>query len=120
MTVPRVSFAPLAGRRWPAGRMRGSSASQMTLAALLRQCDLPLPLPIALAVLVGADLMAMDAGDAFLVKGRQEVLRRQRLAAGVAERVLALRKAMSDGDAFVEDEAGTVCSRYFRMPPLRW
>ena len=65
------------------------SATQVPLAALLCKLDLLLALAVAHAVFLSARVVAMHAGDALFMVRRRQVFRRQRLAAGVAERVLA-------------------------------
>src|SRR3546814_14020743 len=94
------------------GRLRGRpfrgavSTADVPGAALLGQCDLVLPLAVAVPVGFGACIVAVRAGNAFLVTGRGHFLCGDRAAAGVAELVIAFLQAMLDGDALVEDEAG--------------
>lgn len=99
----------------------------MSLAALLRQGDLVLTLTVTQPVFLRARVVAMAAGNAFLVKRRGDLLGGDRVAAGVAEPVFAFLQTVLDGHALVEDEAGAIpeafscgtSSRYFRMPPFR-
>src|SRR6218665_2454281 len=89
-----------------AAASRCFSAPDMPLAALPCQCDLVLALAVAQAVFLGTGGVAVGAGDAFLVMGGGDFFRRDRVAAGVAEPVVAFLEAMLHRDALVEHEAG--------------
>lgn len=75
----------------------------MPLAALLGEFDLLLPVAVTLSIGVAAPFVAMRTGDAFLEVPRLQVLALQRFAAGVAQDMLAFRRAT---ETLVEDEAG--------------
>jgi hypothetical protein len=57
------------------------------------------------AVFLGAAVVAVGAGRAFLVERRGLLLWRHRVAAGTAENLVTFAKAVGDGDALVENKA---------------
>jgi hypothetical protein len=57
------------------------------------------------AVFLGAAVVAVGAGRAFLVERRGLLLWRHRVAAGTAENLVTFAKTVGDGDALVEDKA---------------
>ena len=85
----------------------------MLFAALLCQFDLLLPVAEPLAVFFATVVVAARAGDAFLEFRRQAYFRRDRVAAGVAELMIAFGKAVDNGDTLVEHEAGAFPQAFF-------
>ena len=84
----------------------------MLLAPLLRKRDLFLPFAVAVEIGGAAGAVAMGAGHTFLEQRRCAVIRRQRVTAGVAKRVVALFQAVGDGNALV-------VQRSYRVPRMR-
>lgn len=80
----------------------------MPLATLFGEGDLVLTLTVAQPVFLRARVVAVAAGNAFLVERRGDFLGGDRVAAGVAQPVFALLQTVLDGDALVEDEAGAI------------
>ena len=78
----------------------------MLVAALAGKGNLALALAVTFAVFLAALVIAMAARNAGFIEGRGDFFRCDRLAAGMAELVIAFLQTMLDGDAPVEDEAG--------------
>ena len=77
----------------------------MALAARFGQAFLAVPLGIALPLLLASRLVAEGTAFTFYEERRFEVLRTQRLAAGMAKRVAAGLQSVRDRDPPVEHEA---------------
>lgn len=76
----------------------------MNLAALFGQLDLLLPFGKAGALVFAHAVMAAGAGDAFDIERVLLDVLCDRVAAGIALVVIALREVMSHGDALIKDE----------------
>src|SRR3546814_19523530 len=86
-----------------------------------RQCcfDLAVAFAIAGALRFVPAVMAVRTGNALHKKGGCAVFRRHRHTAGVAQAMLALRKAVADRHTLIKDETFAVPFAFFRSEERR-